>query len=68
MVVVGGRAVNFWAEFYAPRVPAIDREAPFTSKDIDFCGDVRAVRIRAERLGGIARVATMGDRAPGRAS
>ena len=30
-------------------MPAIDREAPFTSKDIDFCGDVRAVRICAER-------------------
>jgi hypothetical protein len=27
--------LNFWAEVYAPRVPAIDREAPFTSKDID---------------------------------
>lgn len=64
VVVVGGQAVNFWAEFYAPRVPAIDREAPFTSKDIDFCGDVRAVRICAERLGGIARVATMDDHTP----
>lgn len=42
VVVVGGQAVNYWAEFYAPRVPAIDREAPFTSKDIDFRGDVRA--------------------------
>jgi hypothetical protein len=64
VVVVGGQAVNFWAELYAPRVPAIDREAPFTSKDIDFCGDVRAVRICAERLGGTAKVATMDDHTP----
>ncbi len=64
VVVVGGQAVNFWAEFYAPRVPAIEREAPFTSKDIDFCGDVRAVRICAERLAGTSRVATMDDVTP----
>ena len=64
VVVVGGQAVNFWAELYAPRVPAIDREAPFTSKDIDFCGDVRAVRICAEQLGGTAKVATMDDHTP----
>ena len=64
VVVVGGQAVNFWAELYAPRVPAIDREAPFTSKDIDFCGDVRTVRICAERLGGTAKVATMDDHTP----
>lgn len=64
VVVVGGQAVNFWAEFYTPRVPAIEREAPFTSKDIDFCGDVRAVRICAERLGGTSRIATMDDVTP----
>ena len=64
VVVVGGQAVNFWAELYAPRVPTIEREAPFTSKDIDFCGDVRAVRICAERLAGTSRIATMDDVTP----
>ncbi len=64
VVLVGGQAVNFWAELYAPRVPAIDGEAPFTSKDIDFCGDVRAVRICADRLGGTSRIATMDDHTP----
>jgi len=64
VVLVGGQAVNFWAELYAPRVPAIDREAPFTSKDIDFCGDVRAVRICADRLGGTSRIATIDDHTP----
>lgn len=64
VVLVGGQAVNFWAELYASRVPAINREAPFTSKDIDFCGDVRAVRICADRLGGTSRIATIDDHTP----
>jgi hypothetical protein len=64
LVLVGGQAVNFWASFYQGRVPALAREAPFTSKDIDFCGDQRAVRVCAERLGGTPRVATFDDATP----
>lgn len=64
VVLVGGQAVNFWAELYASRVPAINRQAPFTSKDIDFCGDVSAVRICADRLGGTSRIATIDDHTP----
>ncbi len=45
-------------------MPALAREAPFTSKDIDFCGDQRAVRVCAERLGGTPRVATFDDATP----
>jgi hypothetical protein len=64
LVLVGGQAVNFWASFYQGRVADIAREAPFTSKDIDFCGDQSAVRACAERLGGTARVATFDDATP----
>jgi hypothetical protein len=64
LVLVGGQAVNFWASFYQRRVPALAREAPFTSKDIDFCGDKRTVRVCAERLGGTPRVATFDDATP----
>lgn len=64
LVLVGGQAVNFWASFYQARVPALAREAPFTSKDIDFCGDQGSVRVCAERLGGTPRVATFGDATP----
>ena len=64
LVLVGGQAVNFWASLYQARVPALAREAPFTSKDIDFCGDQRAVRACAERLGGTPRVATFDDATP----
>lgn len=54
LVLVGGQAVNFWADYYASRVPELAADAPYTSKDIDFCGDRRAVRICAERLHGKA--------------
>ena len=43
IVLVGGQAVGFWVELYAHRVPELLRDAPYTSKDIDFCGDRRAV-------------------------
>ena len=64
LVLVGGQAVNFWASVYEARVSTLAREAPFTSKDIDFCGDQRSVRICAERLDGTARVATFDDATP----
>lgn len=64
LVLVGGQAVNFWAYVYEHCVPTVARDAPFTSKDIDFCGDQRSVRICAERLNGRARVATFDDATP----
>jgi hypothetical protein len=64
LILVGGQAVNFWASYYEHRVPELAREAPFTSKDIDFCGEQAAVRVCAERLGGTARLATFDDATP----
>jgi hypothetical protein len=64
LVLVGGQAVNFWASHYEARASELEREAPFTSKDIDFCGDQRVVRLAAERLGGRPRVATFDDATP----
>jgi hypothetical protein len=60
-VLVGGQAVNFWAARYEHRVPELAREAPFTSKDVDFCGGRYAVRLCAERLGGKARLPSLDD-------
>ena len=37
LVLVGRQAVNFWASYYQDRVSELAAEAPFTSKDIDFC-------------------------------
>jgi hypothetical protein len=47
LVLVGGQALNFWVSVYRDRVPALTRAGPFVSKDIDFCGDQRAVRMRS---------------------
>ena len=52
IVLVGGQAVNFWAERYSESDSALREKAPFTSKDIDFQGDADAVRTCAERLEG----------------
>jgi hypothetical protein len=54
--VIGGQALNFWAEQYAHRVQELRDAAPFTSKDIDFLGDVALARQCALKLSG-ARVA-----------
>jgi hypothetical protein len=51
LVLVGGQAVNFWASYYEHRAQELAREAPFTSKDIDFCGDQRAVRVARNASG-----------------
>lgn len=53
IVLVGGQAVNFWAEQYIEQqqVPELLRDAPYTSKDIDFCADRKAVEQCAMSLG-----------------
>ena len=38
-VIIGGQAVNYWAETYLEKEPGLAQWLPFTSKDIDFQGD-----------------------------
>jgi hypothetical protein len=64
IVLVGGQALNFWADRYATDDPTLARQGPFTSKDIDFVGDRAAVRLCAERLHGDARLTSMDDVTP----
>lgn len=54
LVLVGGQAVNFWAERYLPRNPGLALGAPYTSKDIDFCAGPDVVEECARLLGGRA--------------
>lgn len=45
-LIVGGQAVNVWAEYFAPHNPMLARQRPFVSKDADILGD----RTIAQRL------------------
>ena len=37
-VLIGGQAVNYWAERYLSTEPELEKLQPFTSQDIDFKG------------------------------
>lgn len=54
IVLVGGQAVNFWAEHYLRRAPELGAHGPYTSKDIDFCGTRAELIACARQLGGRA--------------
>lgn len=45
-LIVGGQAVNIWAEYFAPRNAQIAAQRPFVSKDADIFGD----RAMAQKL------------------
>lgn len=64
VVLVGGQAVNVWAEQYGDRVEELQASGPFTSKDIDFCGYRQDVERIAAKLGGTARIAGFDDHTP----
>ena len=49
-VLVGGQAVNYWAEHYLSTEPALEKHMPFTSADIDFRGNRYDVRHIAGQL------------------
>lgn len=42
--IVGGQAVNYWAERYVVREPALGVFRPFTSKDLDLVGTTADAR------------------------
>jgi hypothetical protein len=49
-VLIGGQAVNYWAECYLAKEPELRKHAPFTSGDIDFRGNRDDVRHIAGQL------------------
>jgi hypothetical protein len=67
VVLVGGQAVNVWSEFYVAqgRADELIPDAPFVSKDIDFCASRATVQLFATRLPtGRAKLATLDDATP----
>lgn len=55
IVLIGGQALNFWAERFRIEDPELNDLAPFESKDIDFLGTASDVRLCARYLKGTAR-------------
>ena len=49
-VLIGGQAVNYWAERYLRTEPQLEELQPFTSEDIDFKGNREDVRRIARQL------------------
>lgn len=49
IVIVGGQAVNFWADRYTPDEPELLAFLPFTSRDLDLLADIaNAYRLATE--------------------
>ena len=63
-ILVGGQAVNFWADIYASLDPEIALLAPFSSSDIDIFASRSAVIAAAERLGGKLYLPSFDDHTP----
>jgi hypothetical protein len=49
-LLIGGQAVNYWAERYLVSEPQLAALRPFTSADIDFKGNTDDVRRIAGQL------------------
>jgi hypothetical protein len=49
-VLIGGQAVNYWAERYLHTEPQLEELRPFTSEDIDFKGNREDVQRIARQL------------------
>jgi hypothetical protein len=50
-LIVGGQAVNLWAEVYTPSEPALQEFQPFTSKDADIFGNRELAQVLHRRSG-----------------
>ncbi len=50
-LIVGGQAVNIWAEYFAPQNAKIAAQRPFVSKDADIFGDRALAQKLADATG-----------------
>jgi hypothetical protein len=62
--LVGGQALNFWAERYSEKAPELIDYGPFASKDIDFFGNGAAAAKLAKALGGTVNYPSMDNHTP----
>lgn len=59
--VVGGQALNLWAEYYALRATELLELRPYTSKDIDYFGQKDVAAKLAAGLGDTLKVPDAND-------
>lgn len=59
--VVGGQALNLWAEYYSQRAAELLEFRPYTSKDIDYFGQRAVAEKLAAGLGGSIDVPSPDD-------
>ncbi len=52
LVLIGGQALNLWAEYYSIQCDELTELAPFASQDIDFQGGQHLAKLCALSLGG----------------
>lgn len=62
--LIGGQALNFWAERYSEIAPELNEYGPFVTKDVDFFGTADAARELAHSLGGTIRLPTADNHTP----
>ena len=62
--LVGGQAINLWAETYYARAAELAEFGPYTSKDIDYFGRVQAAEKLAKALGGTVSTPEIDDATP----
>jgi len=61
VLIVGGQALNLWAERYRSKAAELEALAPFTSKDLDYFGHRAAAYKLAAAIGGKIKTPTLGD-------
>lgn len=59
--IVGGQAINLWAEYFSSRADELHAYRPFTSKDIDYFGQRDVAAKLARGLGGSISIPDMDD-------
>lgn len=64
LILVGGQAVSFWAEFYAEGDDHLQENGPYASRDVDFLAGRAEVSDAAARLGVKAFVPSIDDHTP----
>lgn len=62
--LIGGQALNLWAEHYHSRADELHEFGPYTSKDIDYFGHLDAAEKLAAALDGEIRTPKIGDATP----